>query len=181
MNALPTAIAGVLILEPRIFEDERGFFFESWNAREFACAVGQDVRFVQDNHSHSKRNVLRGIHYQVKQPQGKLVRVGRGCVFDVAVDLRRSSQTFGHWVSLELSEENRRQLWIPVGVAHAFLVLSESADLLYKATHYYAPEHERCLVWNDPAVGIEWPLLGEPIMSTKDRAGLPLREVEVFT
>jgi dTDP-4-dehydrorhamnose 3,5-epimerase len=180
MKALPTAIAGVLILEPRIFEDERGFFFESWNAREFARAVGQDVRFVQDNHSRSKRNVLRGIHYQVKQPQGKLVRVGRGCVFDVAVDLRRSSQTFGRWVGLELSEDNRRQLWIPVGVAHAFLALSENADLLYKATDYYAPEHERCLAWNDSAVGIKWPLLGEPIISAKDRAGLPLEEVEVF-
>jgi dTDP-4-dehydrorhamnose 3,5-epimerase len=180
MKALPTAIAGVLILEPRIFEDERGFFFESWNAREFARAVGQDVRFVQDNHSRSKQNVLRGIHYQVKQPQGKLVRVGRGCVFDVAVDLRRSSQAFGRWVGLELSEDNRRQLWIPVGVAHAFLALSENADLLYKATDYYAPEHERCLAWNDSAVGIKWPLLGEPIMSAKDRAGLPLEEVEVF-
>jgi dTDP-4-dehydrorhamnose 3,5-epimerase len=181
MEVLQTAISGVLILQPRAFEDERGYFFESWNAREFARAVGQHVAFVQDNHSYSKHNVLRGLHYQIKQPQGKLVRVGRGRVFDVAVDLRRSSETFGRWVGAELSEENRLQLWMPVGVAHAFLVLSESADLLYKATDFYAPEHERCLIWNDPMIGIKWPLSGKPVVSAKDQAGRPLKEVEVFT
>ena len=180
MKVVQTAIPDVLIFEPRVFGDERGFFLESWNAREFDSAVGVKVQFVQDNHSRSQRGVLRGLHYQIKQPQGKLVRVARGRVFDAAVDLRKSSATFGQWVGTELSEDNHRQFWIPSGFAHGFLVLSESADFIYKATDYYAPEHERCLIWNDPAVGINWPVNEEPILSAKDRAGLPLRDVEVF-
>ncbi len=180
MKVVPTAIPGVMIFEPRVFGDERGFFFESWNAREFDNAIGLKVQFVQDNHSCSRRSVLRGLHYQIKQPQGKLVRVARGRVFDAVVDLRRSSATFGHWVGTELSEDNHRQLWIPLGFAHGFLVLSESADIIYKVTDYYAPENERCLIWNDPAVGINWPVNMKPILSAKDRAGLPLRDVEVF-
>jgi dTDP-4-dehydrorhamnose 3,5-epimerase len=180
MKVVQTAIPDVLILEPRVFGDERGFFLESWNAREFDNAVGVKVRFVQDNHSRSRRGVLRGLHYQVKQPQGKLVRIAKGRVFDAVVDLRKSSATFGQWVGTELSEDNHRQFWIPPGFAHGFLVLSESADFIYKATDYYAPEHERCLIWNDPAVGINWPVNMEPILSAKDRAGLPLRDVEVF-
>ena len=180
MKVVQTAIPDVLIFEPRVFGDERGFFLESWNAREFDNAVGHKVQFVQDNHSRSQRGVLRGLHYQVKQPQGKLVRVARGRVFDAAVDLRKSSVTFGQWVGTELSEDNHRQFWIPPGFAHGFLVLSESADFIYKATDYYAPEHERCLIWNDPAVGINWPVNEAPILSAKDRAGLPLRDVEVF-
>jgi dTDP-4-dehydrorhamnose 3,5-epimerase len=180
MKVVQTAIPDVLIFEPRVFGDERGFFLESWNAREFDNAVGVKVQFVQDNHSRSRRGVLRGLHYQVKQPQGKLVRIAKGRVFDAVVDLRKSSATFGQWVSTELSEDNHRQFWIPPGFAHGFLVLSESADFIYKATDYYAPEHERCLIWNDPAVGINWPVNMEPILSAKDRAGLPLRDVEVF-
>lgn len=180
MKVVQTAIPDVLIFEPRVFGDERGFFLESWNAREFDNAVGLKVQFVQDNHSRSQRGVLRGLHYQVKQPQGKLVRVARGRVFDAVVDLRKSSVTFGQWVATELSEDNHRQFWIPPGFAHGFLVLSESADFIYKATDYYAPEHERCLIWNDPAVGINWPVNEAPILSAKDRAGLPLRDVEVF-
>ena len=180
MKVVPTAIPDVMIFEPRVFGDERGFFLESWNAREFDNAVGVKVRFVQDNHSRSRRGVLRGLHYQVKQPQGKLVRIAKGRVFDAVVDLRKSSATFGQWVGTELSEDNHRQFWIPPGFAHGFLVLSESADFIYKATDYYAPEHERCLIWNDPAVGINWPVNMEPILSAKDRAGLPLRDVEVF-
>jgi dTDP-4-dehydrorhamnose 3,5-epimerase len=180
MKVVQTAIPDVLIFEPRVFGDERGFFLESWNAREFDSAVGVKVQFVQDNHSRSRRGVLRGLHYQVKQPQGKLVRIAKGRVFDAVVDLRKSSATFGQWVSTELSEDNHRQFWIPPGFAHGFLVLSESADFIYKATDYYAPEHERCLIWNDPAVGINWPVNMEPILSAKDRAGLPLRDVEVF-
>jgi dTDP-4-dehydrorhamnose 3,5-epimerase len=180
MKVVPTAIPDVMIFEPRVFGDERGFFLESWNAREFDNAVGVKVQFVQDNHSRSRRGVLRGLHYQVKQPQGKLVRIAKGRVFDAVVDLRKSSATFGQWVGTELSEDNHRQFWIPPGFAHGFLVLSESADFIYKATDYYAPEHERCLIWNDPAVGINWPVNMEPILSAKDRAGLPLRDVEVF-
>jgi dTDP-4-dehydrorhamnose 3,5-epimerase len=180
MKVVPTAIPDVMIFEPRVFGDERGFFLESWNAREFDNAVGVKVQFVQDNHSRSRRGVLRGLHYQVKQPQGKLVRIAKGRVFDAVVDLRKSSTTFGQWVGTELSEDNHRQFWIPPGFAHGFLVLSESADFIYKATDYYAPEHERCLIWNDPAVGINWPVNMEPILSAKDRAGLPLRDVEVF-
>ncbi len=180
MKVIRTAIPDVLIFEPHVFGDERGFFLESWNAREFRNAVGLDVQFVQDNHSRSRRGVLRGLHYQIRQTQGKLVRVVRGCVFDVAVDLRKSSPTFGQWVGAELSENNYRQCWTPAGFAHGFLVLSESADFLYKATDYYAPEHEHCLIWNDPTVGIEWPLEEEPTLSAKDRTGLLLRDAEVF-
>lgn len=170
----------MLVFEPRVFRDDRGFFFESWNARNFNRAVGSDIQFVQDNHSHSARNVLRGLHYQIKQPQGKLVRAVRGRIFDVAVDIRTSSPSYGHWTGVELSDENCRQLWVPAGFAHGFLVLSESADVLYKATDYYAPEHERCLAWNDPDVGIAWPASAAPVLSPKDAAGLPLREAEVF-
>lgn len=170
----------MLVFEPRVFRDDRGFFFESWNARNFNRAIGADIQFVQDNHSHSARNVLRGLHYQIKQPQGKLVRAVRGRIFDVAVDIRTSSPSFGRWTGVELSDENCRQLWVPAGFAHGFLVLSESADVLYKATDYYAPEQERCLAWNDPDVGIAWPLQAAPILSPKDAAGLPLREAEVF-
>jgi dTDP-4-dehydrorhamnose 3,5-epimerase len=180
MNLAPADIGDVLVFEPRVFRDDRGFFFESWNARNFNRVVGSDIQFVQDNHSHSARNVLRGLHYQIKQPQGKLVRAARGRIFDVAVDIRTSSPSFGRWTGVELSDENRRQLWVPAGFAHGFLVLSESADVLYKATDYYAPEHERCLAWNDPDVGIAWPLQAAPILSPKDAGGLPLREAEVF-
>lgn len=180
MKAIPTAIPGVLVIEPRVFGDARGFFLESWNARAFRAAVGRDVPFVQDNHSASSRNVLRGLHYQVRQPQGKLVRVVEGEVFDVAVDLRRSSPTFGRWVGERLSAENHRMLWIPEGFAHGFLVLSERAQFLYKATDYYAPEHERTLVWNDPRVGIEWPLAGAPLLKEKDALGATLDRAETF-
>jgi dTDP-4-dehydrorhamnose 3,5-epimerase len=180
MKVVPTAIADVVILEPRVFEDERGFFFESWNARELAAALGRDVRFVQDNHSGSRRGVLRGMHYQVVQPQGKLVRVVRGRVFDVAVDLRRSSATFGRWVGAELSAENRRQVFVPAGFAHGFLVVSDEADVLYKATDYYASQHERCLIWNDPAVGIVWPSIAPPILSARDLRGGSLAAAETF-
>jgi dTDP-4-dehydrorhamnose 3,5-epimerase len=180
MKAIPTAIADIVILEPRVFADDRGFLFESWNARGFAAALGRDVRFVQDNHSGSRRGVLRGMHYQVVQPQGKLVRVVRGCIFDVAVDLRRSSPTFGRWVGTELSADNRRQVFVPEGFAHGFQVLSDTADVLYKTTDFYAPQHERCLIWNDPDVGIAWPLAGEPVLAAKDHAGLRLREAETF-
>ncbi len=180
MQAIPTAIPEVLILEPKVFGDARGFFFESYNARAFAQATGLDLNFVQDNHSRSARGVLRGLHYQLKQPQGKLVRVVRGSVYDVALDVRRSSPTFGQWVGVELSESNQRQLWVPAGFAHGFLVTSESADFLYKTTDYYAPEHERCIAWNDPAIGIEWPLDGAPALSAKDQQGVPLAQAEVF-
>jgi len=180
MKVLPTAIPDVLVVEPKVFGDSRGFFLESFNARAFRAATGLLPDFVQDNHSRSSRGVLRGLHYQIRQPQAKLVRVVRGSVFDVAVDLRRSSSTFGKWAGTELSEDNCRQLWIPEGFAHGFLVLSESADFLYKTTDYYAPEHERCLLWNDPDVGIAWPLEGVPLLSAKDRAGQPLVDCEVF-
>ena len=180
MNVVRSEIPDVLVLEPRVFEDERGFFLESWNAREFQSAVGFDVQFVQDNHSRSSCGVLRGLHYQIRQPQGKLIRVVRGSVFDVAVDLRRSSAMFGRWFGTELSEHNHRQVWIPPGFAHGFVVLSESADCLYKTTDYYAPEHERCLIWNDPEIGIDWPLDREPVLSAKDQLGLPLSKAEVF-
>jgi dTDP-4-dehydrorhamnose 3,5-epimerase len=179
MKILPTKLAGVLMLEPKVFGDSRGFFFESFNRRVFAEATGMELDFVQDNHSRSAKGVLRGLHYQIRQPQGKLVRVVRGAVFDVAVDLRRSSPTFGRWAGAELSEENCRQLWIPPGFAHGFVVLSESADFLYKTTDYYAPEHERCVIWNDPDIGIDWPL-GDPRLSAKDQAGRAFAEAEVF-
>ncbi|MCD6079564.1 MAG: rfbC [Ramlibacter sp.] len=185
MKATRLAIPEVVLLEPKVFGDARGFFFESFNQRAFREATGLDVPFVQDNHSRSARGVLRGLHYQVKQPQGKLVRVARGRVFDVAVDVRRSSPTFGRWVGAELSEENQHQLWVPAGFAHGFVVLSDSADFLYKTTEYYAPEHERCIAWNDPAIGVEWPLaaagIAAPVLSAKDAAGARLREAEVFS
>lgn len=180
MKVTPTAIADVLIIEPKVFGDARGFFFESFNQQAFNEATGQDVKFVQDNHSRSAKGVLRGLHYQIEQPQGKLVRVVRGAVFDVAVDIRKSSSTFGKWVGVELSEENHRQLWVPPGFAHGFVVLSETADFLYKTTDYYAPAHERCIAWNDPAIGIEWPLTGTPSLSGKDRMGLLLGDAETF-
>ena len=181
MNVIETAIPGLLILEPKVFGDARGFFMESYNAKAFQDATGLDVNFVQDNHSRSGKGVLRGLHYQVEQAQGKLVRVTRGSVFDAVVDLRKSSPTFGQWAGVELSEENSRQLWIPPGFAHGFLVISDSADFLYKTTDYYAPQFERSLAWNDPTVGVEWPLAGAaPLLSAKDIAGKPLAECETF-
>jgi dTDP-4-dehydrorhamnose 3,5-epimerase len=174
-----TAIADVLVLEPKVFGDARGFFLESWNARTFAEA-GLPATFVQDNHSRSPRRVLRGLHYQIVQPQGKLVRVVAGEVFDVAVDLRRASPTFGRWVGERLSGDNKRILWIPPGFGHGFLVLSESADFLYKTTDYYAPEHERVIAWNDPDLAITWPLEGAPTLSARDAVGARLRDAEVF-
>ena len=180
MKAIPTAIADVLVIEPAVFGDARGAFFESWNRRRFGELVGRDVQFVQDNHSVSARGVLRGLHYQVRQAQGKLVRVVAGEVFDVAVDVRRSSPTFGRWVGEVLSAENRRMMWIPEGFAHGFLVLSDLAEFLYKTSDYYAPEHERTLLWNDPKVGVKWPLEGEPVLKPKDAAGTPLASAETF-
>ena len=180
MNVIETGIPGLLVLEPKVFGDARGFFMESFNARTFAELTGVKAEFVQDNHSRSGRGVLRGLHYQVQQPQGKLVRVAQGRVFDVAVDLRRSSPTFGKWYGVELSGENHRQFWVPAGFAHGFYVLSDSADFLYKTTDYYAPQHERSLAWNDATVGVQWPLDGEPQLSAKDLAGKPLGECEVF-
>jgi dTDP-4-dehydrorhamnose 3,5-epimerase len=180
MKVIDTGIEGLLLLEPKVFGDARGFFMESYNARAFREATGLDVQFVQDNHSRSQRGVLRGLHYQVTQAQGKLVRVTQGCVFDVAVDLRRHSATFGQWYGVELSGENHRQFWVPQGFAHGFCVMSDSADFLYKTTDYYAPEHERSLAWNDPDVGVAWPLDGEPLLSPKDIAGKPLAQCELF-
>ncbi|WP_382163228.1 dTDP-4-dehydrorhamnose 3,5-epimerase [Hydrogenophaga sp. ANAO-22] len=179
MKATPTRIPDVLVLEPRIFGDARGFFLESFNQTAFQAATGLDVTFVQDNHSRSTRGVLRGLHYQLQQPQGKLVRVVRGSVFDVAVDIRRGSPTFGQWAGAEVSEDNHRQMWVPPGLAHGFLVLSESADFLYKTTDYYAPQHERAIAWNDPDIGIEWPLDGLPLLSGKDQLAKPLRDAEL--
>ena len=180
MNIIPTAIPDVLVIEPKVFGDARGFFFESYNEQAFAQATGLRVNFVQDNHSRSARGVLRGLHYQLQQPQGKLVRVVRGSVFDVAVDIRRSSPTFGQWVGVELSEENQRQMWVPPGFAHGFMVTSDSADFLYKTTDYYAPTHERCIAWNDPALAITWPAVVTPVLSAKDQQGLPLAQAEVY-
>lgn len=180
MNVVRTEIPDVLIIEPKVFGDARGFFFESFNARAFAAATGLAPTFVQDNHSRSAKNVLRGLHYQIKQPQGKLVRVAVGEVFDVAIDLRKISPTFGKWVGTTLSAENKRMMWVPEGFAHGFLVLSDSADFLYKTTDYYSPEHERCIIWNDPTVGIAWPLAGQPILATKDKTGKLLLEAETF-
>lgn len=180
MNVVQTAIPDVLLIEPRVFGDARGFFLEGYNARGFRQATGLSVDFVQDNHSRSCRGVLRGLHYQVRQAQGKLVSVVCGAVFDVAVDIRRSSPGFGQWVGVELSEDNHRQLWLPPGIAHGFLVLSERVDVLYKTTDYHAPEHERVILWNDPDIEIEWPLADEPLLSQKDRAGLPLKQAECF-
>ncbi len=180
MNVVKTGIPEVLILEPKVFGDSRGFFYESYNQRAFQEATGWAPNFVQDNHSKSQQGVLRGLHYQIIQPQGKLVRVAAGEVFDVAVDIRKSSPTFGKWVGAHLSEDNKRQMWVPPGFAHGFVVLSESAEFLYKTTDFYAPEHERCIAWNDPAIGIEWPLAGEPLLSAKDRQGVALLEAETF-
>lgn len=180
MKVTPTALPEVLLIEPRVFADERGFFYESYNARTLREA-GLEAEFVQDNHSRSSRNVLRGLHYQIRQAQGKLVRVTLGEVFDVAVDLRRGSPNFGRWVGLRLSAENKHMLWVPPGFAHGFLVLSECAEFLYKTTDYWAREHERCLLWNDPELGVAWPLVGEPILAAKDAAGLRLSQAEVYS
>jgi dTDP-4-dehydrorhamnose 3,5-epimerase len=180
MQIIATSISDVLIVEPEVFGDDRGFFFESFNQREFTELTGQAVTFVQDNHSRSVKNVLRGLHYQINRPQGKLVRVVEGEVYDVAVDLRKSSSTFGKWVGVYLSAKNKRQLWIPPGFAHGFVVTSESAEFLYKTTDYWAPEFERSILWNDPAIGIEWPFCGEPMLSAKDKAAVPLHQAEVY-
>ena len=180
-TVIQTAIPEVLILEPKVFGDSRGFFFESFNAKDFADATGLNVSFVQDNHSKSAKGVLRGLHYQLQQAQGKLVRVTQGSVFDVAVDIRKSSPIFGKWVGCELSGTNHRQFWVPAGFAHGFVVLSESADFLYKTTDYYAPAYERCIAWNDPSIGIIWPQGITPSLSTKDQQGVNLNEAEVFS
>jgi dTDP-4-dehydrorhamnose 3,5-epimerase len=177
----PTAIPDVIVIEPKIFGDDRGFFFESFSERAFSAAVGRRIEFVQDNHSRSRRGVLRGLHYQMPpHAQGKLVRVVAGEVFDVAVDIRKGSPTFGQWVGEVLSESNKKQLWIPPGFAHAFLTLSESADFLYKTTDFYSPESERCIKWNDPQIGITWPFDGEPLVSAKDAKGVSLSQAELF-
>ena len=176
----PTNLPDVLILEPKVFGDDRGFFFESFNARDFATATGLDVQFVQDNHSRSAKGVLRGLHYQIQHPQGKLVRVTQGEVFDVAVDLRRSSPSFGQWAGVVLSAQNHKQLWVPPGFAHGFVVLSDTAEFLYKTTDYWFPEHERSLVWSDPTVGINWPTQTTPQLAAKDAAAVTLDKAELF-
>lgn len=181
MKAIPTAIKDLLIIEPQVFGDERGFFFESYHQRKFNVLIGRDVAFVQDNHSRSNKNVLRGLHYQIQHPQGKLVRVIQGNVLDIAVDIRKSSATFGQHVALELSAENKRLLWIPPGFAHGFVVLSDTAEFLYKTTDYWYPEHERCIRWNDPALQIDWQIQAAPIVSAKDALGKALAEAELFT
>ncbi|MCK9620639.1 MAG: dTDP-4-dehydrorhamnose 3,5-epimerase [Methylobacter sp.] len=180
MKVIPTPIADVFIIEPKVFGDERGFFFESFNRRQFAELTGRDVDFVQDNHSRSVKNVLRGLHYQIQQPQGKLVRVVQGAALDVAVDIRKGSSTFGHHVAVELSAENKRMLWIPEGFAHGFLVLSDTAEFLYKTTDYWRPEYERSICWNDPTLAINWPLQTAPILSAKDAQGMSLQQAELF-
>ncbi len=180
MQATRTAIPDVVILEPKVFGDERGFFFESYNEKKFAEAIGYAPQFVQDNHSRSAKGVLRGLHYQIQQPQGKLVRVTAGEVFDVVVDIRKSSPTFGQWVGVHLSGDNKKQMWIPPGFAHGFVVLSDFAEFLYKTTDFYAPEHERCIIWNDPQIGIDWPLADAPILSGKDQQGKLLTDAELF-
>lgn len=180
MNARKLAIPEVVVFEPKVFADERGFFFESFNSKAFKDAVGAEPHFVQDNHSKSSRGVLRGLHYQISNSQGKLIRVISGEIFDVAVDLRQRSATFGQWVGAVLSEENKHQLWIPEGFAHGFLVLSEHAEVLYKTTDYWAPEHERCLLWNDPAINIQWPIEKQPLLSEKDQRGVVLKNADVF-
>lgn len=180
MNVIATAIPDVLIIEPKVFGDERGFFYESFNLAKFEAAIGEKANFVQDNHSRSVKNVLRGLHYQIQQPQGKLVRATLGTVFDVAVDLRKSSPTFGQYVGVELSAENKRMLWVPKGFAHGFVVLSETAEFLYKTTDYYAPEFERSIAWNDPTINIQWPTQGAPTLSAKDQQAKLLTEAEVF-
>ena len=182
MNVISTSISEVLVIEPKVFGDSRGFFFESFNHKNFSQATGLDVKFVQDNHSRSVKGVLRGLHYQIRQPQGKLVRVVRGQVFDVAVDIRRSSPTFGQWVGVELTEDNYRQLWVPSGFAHGFYVLSDTADFLYKTTDYYFPDLERSLLWNDPAIAVSWPIQANvsPIISAKDKIAPELADAELF-
>jgi len=180
MKVMPTAIPDVLVIEPKVFGDNRGFFFESFNSKAFEQATGLKRNFVQDNHSKSVKHVLRGLHYQIQQPQGKLVRVIQGEVFDVAVDIRKSSPTFGRWIGMHLNAENKKQLWIPEGFAHGFVVLTETAEFLYKTTDYYAPEHERCIRWDDPALGIQWPIQGKPIVSVKDQQAKPLAQTEHF-
>jgi len=180
MKATPLAIPDVIVLEPKVFGDDRGFFFESFSQAKFEEAIGRHVTFVQDNHSRSVKNVLRGLHYQIQEPQGKLVRVVQGRVFDVAVDIRKSSPTFGQWVGEILSAENKRQMWVSEGFAHGFVVLSDTAECLYKTTAYYAPEHERCIAWNDPTIGIQWPVDGEPVLSVKDQQGQSLAEAGHF-
>ena len=180
MKATRLAIPEVVLIEPKVFGDARGFFFESFNQHAFNEATGTNHAFVQDNHSRSSKGVLRGLHYQIQQPQGKLVRVVRGSVFDVAVDIRKSSPTFGQWVGAELTEENQHQLWVPPGFAHGFVVLSESADFLYKTTDYYAPAHERCIAWNDPDIAVDWRFDGTPSLSAKDAQGVAFKNAEVF-
>ncbi|RYF08662.1 MAG: dTDP-4-dehydrorhamnose 3,5-epimerase [Comamonadaceae bacterium] len=180
MQATRLSIPDVVLIEPKVFGDARGFFLESFNQRAFNEATGTDHAFVQDNHSRSGKGVLRGLHYQIQRPQGKLVRVVRGAVFDVAVDLRRASATFGQWVGAELTEDNQHQLWVPPGFAHGFVVLSDSADFLYKTTDYYAPQYERCIAWNDPDLAIDWRLDGEPSLSAKDAQGVALAAAEIF-
>lgn len=181
MKAMSLAIPDVILFEPDVFGDDRGFFFESFNHAQFQEAIGHKVNFTQDNHSKSAKNVLRGLHYQIQQPQGKLVRVVAGAVFDVAVDIRKSSPTFGRWVAEVLTAENKKQLWVPEGFAHGFVVLSDSAEFLYKATDYYAPQHERCIIWSDASLNIKWPLDGRLILSQKDAQGLLLTESQVFS
>jgi dTDP-4-dehydrorhamnose 3,5-epimerase len=181
MKVIDTKIPDVKIIEPEVFGDERGFFLESFNKKQFSEAIGQDIDFVQDNHSRSQKGVLRGLHYQIKQPQGKLVRVTSGKVFDVAVDIRQSSPTFGQWVGQELSVENHRQFWIPEGFAHGFVVLSDTADFMYKTTDYYAPEHERCIKWDDPDLAIDWHYDGQPVLSEKDMKGKAFIDADKFS
>jgi dTDP-4-dehydrorhamnose 3,5-epimerase len=180
MNAIKTPLPGVLLIKPKVFSDPRGFFYEIWNAHTFCEVIGEEIEFKQDNYSQSKKNVLRGLHYQVHRPQGKLVWVVRGSVFDVVVDLRRSSSTFGHWFGVELSEDNQQQLWIPPGFAHGFIVRSVFADFLYKTTDFYNPEYERCLRWDDPHIGIDWGFEGPPLLSHKDQQGLGFSEAETY-
>jgi dTDP-4-dehydrorhamnose 3,5-epimerase len=180
MKATPTAIPDLLIIEPNVFGDARGFFMESFNQKTFNQITGLDVQFVQDNHSRSAKGVLRGLHYQIQQPQGKLVRAVRGSIFDVAVDIRKFSPAFGRWFGVTLTEDNHLQLWVPAGFAHGFVVLSDTADVLYKTTDYYAPSFERCIRWNDPRIGIEWPYPGEPQLSAKDRAAVSLEHADIF-
>lgn len=181
ITATPTAISDVLVIEPKVFGDNRGFFFESFNENDFSLAVGQRVTFVQDNHSKSKKGVLRGLHYQLEHAQGKLIRVIRGAVYDVVVDLRQSSKTYGKWVGIELSEENKKQLWVPEGFAHGFLTISDEAEFLYKTTHYYRPDFEYCLSWSDQSIGIEWPMIDvNPDLSEKDKQGLSWEKTPKF-
>ena len=180
MKSTPLAIHDVILFEPHVFGDDRGFFFESFNQTQFETTIGRNVNFVQDNHSRSAKNVLRGLHYQIQQSQGKLVRVVVGEVFDVAVDLRKSSPTFGQWVGDILSADNKKQMWIPEGFAHGFVVLTDAAELLYKTTDYWAPEYERCIAWNDQTLGIQWPIEGLPVLSGKDRQGVTFDRAECF-